>query len=338
MLNPIIYVTFHQDFRRAFKYLLCLQCSTMGSRLRAEAYISQYGGSLGGGGGGGHLNNSTGNGASNGTNGTKGVGGASKATLRANASWGQLDERIITHGGFGEREQPTANRDHQDNHHPHNPHPHLFQGGQNRPRAQFQQQQNQQSQQQQPLFSSHAGDTSTTAEEDEEDGVEGRINGLPPLLPPETSFFPSQMTAAVKEYELQSLPPTTAAFNVTGNSSGGGGGGIPVSLLVTTTFALTHTTTTTSARMPLPPPPPSSAAAAAAEPVIAIADAELTGDLEQEPVTGEYLNHPNSIDTTEELKNGGGVGVVGVSIDYNTISIEIDPKSHQATITRNSLS
>lgn len=334
MLNPIIYVTFHQDFRRAFKYLLCLQCSTMGSRLRAEAYISQYGGSLGGGAGGGHLNNSTGNGASNGTNGTKGVGGgASKATLRANASWGQLDERIITHGGFGERE--PINRDHHDNHHPHHPHP-LFQGGQNRPRAQFQQQIQQQSQQQQPLFSSHAGDTSTTAEEDEEDGVEGRINGLPPLLPPETSFFPSQITAAaVKEYELQSLPPTTAAFNVTGNNSGGGGG-IPVSLLVTTTFALTHTTTTTSARMPLPPPPPSSAAAA--EPVIAIADAELTSDLEQEPVTGEYLNHPNSIDTTEELKNGGGVGVVGVSIDYNTISIEIDPKSHQATITRNSLS
>lgn len=43
MLNPIIYVTFHQDFRRAFKYLLCCQCSTMGSRLRAEAYLSQYG-------------------------------------------------------------------------------------------------------------------------------------------------------------------------------------------------------------------------------------------------------------------------------------------------------
>ncbi|CAG2163032.1 unnamed protein product [Oppiella nova] len=43
MLNPIIYVTFHQDFRRAFKYLLCLQCATMGSRLRQEAYQSQYG-------------------------------------------------------------------------------------------------------------------------------------------------------------------------------------------------------------------------------------------------------------------------------------------------------
>ena len=47
MLNPIIYVTFHQDFRRAFKHLLCFQCSSLGSRLRAEAYRSQYGGSHG---------------------------------------------------------------------------------------------------------------------------------------------------------------------------------------------------------------------------------------------------------------------------------------------------
>ena len=45
MLNPIIYVTFHQDFRQAFKYLLCLQCATMGVRLRQEAYQSQYGSS-----------------------------------------------------------------------------------------------------------------------------------------------------------------------------------------------------------------------------------------------------------------------------------------------------
>ena len=86
MLNPIIYVTFHQDFRRAFKYLLCLQCSTMGSRLRAEAYISQYGGSLG------HLNNS--NGGANGTN-KSGVRSTNKNTLRANASWGQLDEKVV---------------------------------------------------------------------------------------------------------------------------------------------------------------------------------------------------------------------------------------------------
>ncbi|KAH9417363.1 5-hydroxytryptamine receptor 7 [Dermatophagoides pteronyssinus] len=42
MLNPIIYVTFHQDFRRAFKYLLCFQCRSMGTRLREEAYLSQY--------------------------------------------------------------------------------------------------------------------------------------------------------------------------------------------------------------------------------------------------------------------------------------------------------
>lgn len=43
-LNPVIYVTFHQDFRQAFRYLLCCQCSTMGTRLRQEAYQSQFGG------------------------------------------------------------------------------------------------------------------------------------------------------------------------------------------------------------------------------------------------------------------------------------------------------
>ncbi|RWS27206.1 5-hydroxytryptamine receptor 1-like protein [Leptotrombidium deliense] len=43
MLNPIIYVTFHQDFRKAFRYLLCLQCRTMDTRLREEAYQTQYG-------------------------------------------------------------------------------------------------------------------------------------------------------------------------------------------------------------------------------------------------------------------------------------------------------
>ncbi|RWS01106.1 5-hydroxytryptamine receptor 1-like protein, partial [Dinothrombium tinctorium] len=43
MLNPIIYVTFHQDFRKAFRYLLCLQCRTMNTRLREEAYQTQYG-------------------------------------------------------------------------------------------------------------------------------------------------------------------------------------------------------------------------------------------------------------------------------------------------------
>lgn len=45
MLNPIIYVTFHQDFRQAFKYLLCFQCSSMGTRLRQEAYQHQFGNS-----------------------------------------------------------------------------------------------------------------------------------------------------------------------------------------------------------------------------------------------------------------------------------------------------
>lgn len=43
MLNPIIYVTFHQDFRKAFRYLLCFQCASMGTRLREEAFQSQYG-------------------------------------------------------------------------------------------------------------------------------------------------------------------------------------------------------------------------------------------------------------------------------------------------------
>ena len=43
MLNPIIYVTFHQDFRRAFRYLLCLQCATLDTRMREEAYQNQYG-------------------------------------------------------------------------------------------------------------------------------------------------------------------------------------------------------------------------------------------------------------------------------------------------------
>lgn len=45
MLNPIIYVTFHQDFRKAFKYLLCFKCSSLGARLREEAYQSQFGSS-----------------------------------------------------------------------------------------------------------------------------------------------------------------------------------------------------------------------------------------------------------------------------------------------------
>ncbi len=43
MLNPIIYVTFHQDFRKAFRYLLCFQCASLGTRLREEAFQSQYG-------------------------------------------------------------------------------------------------------------------------------------------------------------------------------------------------------------------------------------------------------------------------------------------------------
>jgi hypothetical protein len=43
MLNPIIYVTFHQDFRRAFKYILLCRCKAMKSSMRKEAYHVQYG-------------------------------------------------------------------------------------------------------------------------------------------------------------------------------------------------------------------------------------------------------------------------------------------------------
>jgi hypothetical protein len=42
MLNPIIYVTFHQDFRRAFKELLRCHCSTLNSRLRDDYYLRTY--------------------------------------------------------------------------------------------------------------------------------------------------------------------------------------------------------------------------------------------------------------------------------------------------------
>lgn len=272
MLNPIIYVTFHQDFRRAFKYLLCLQCSTMGSRLRAEAYISQYGGSLAG---GHHLNgNNNNNGATNGKGGTA----SSRATLRANASWGQLDERIVAHGGFGETHD----------HH--------------KPRAQFQQTFNSiPNNQQLPLFPNEL--SGSTAGEESDDFVVTSSS-----CPPVTG----------REYELTSLPsPSANNSTVTGN-------GIPVSLLVTT-FALTHTTTTTSARMP-----PSSASSS----TIAIADAEGDDDL-VEPVTGEYINHPNSIDTASFVSVPEDLNAANA---YASISIEIDPKSHQATITRSSIS
>ncbi|XP_023218176.1 5-hydroxytryptamine receptor 1-like isoform X1 [Centruroides sculpturatus] len=43
MLNPIIYMTFHQDFRRSFKEILLFRCSTVNKRFREQAYRSQYG-------------------------------------------------------------------------------------------------------------------------------------------------------------------------------------------------------------------------------------------------------------------------------------------------------
>lgn len=43
MLNPIIYVTFHQDFRKSFKEMLCFRCHLVNETFREEAYRDQYG-------------------------------------------------------------------------------------------------------------------------------------------------------------------------------------------------------------------------------------------------------------------------------------------------------
>lgn len=43
LLNPIIYVTFHHDFRNAFKHLLCLRCMTINEHIRKDEYKSHYG-------------------------------------------------------------------------------------------------------------------------------------------------------------------------------------------------------------------------------------------------------------------------------------------------------
>ena len=43
LLNPIIYVTFHHDFRNAFKHLLCLRCMTINEHIRKDEYKSQFG-------------------------------------------------------------------------------------------------------------------------------------------------------------------------------------------------------------------------------------------------------------------------------------------------------
>ncbi|XP_076372037.1 5-hydroxytryptamine receptor 1-like isoform X2 [Tachypleus tridentatus] len=42
MMNPIIYVTFHHDFRRTFKELLCLRCSTVNATMRQESAFVYY--------------------------------------------------------------------------------------------------------------------------------------------------------------------------------------------------------------------------------------------------------------------------------------------------------
>ncbi|GIZ04643.1 5-hydroxytryptamine receptor 1 [Caerostris extrusa] len=43
MLNPIIYVTFHQDFRKSFREMLCFRCHLVNETFREEAYRDQYG-------------------------------------------------------------------------------------------------------------------------------------------------------------------------------------------------------------------------------------------------------------------------------------------------------
>ena len=42
-LNPVIYATFHADFRRPFREIICLRCKTLDSLMREEYYNEQYG-------------------------------------------------------------------------------------------------------------------------------------------------------------------------------------------------------------------------------------------------------------------------------------------------------
>ncbi|CAL8109985.1 unnamed protein product [Orchesella dallaii] len=43
-LNPVIYATLNRDFRRPFREILCLRCSTLDDLMRREFYDHQYGG------------------------------------------------------------------------------------------------------------------------------------------------------------------------------------------------------------------------------------------------------------------------------------------------------
>lgn len=43
LLNPIIYVTFHRDFRNAFKHLLCLRCLSINEHIRRDEYNDRCG-------------------------------------------------------------------------------------------------------------------------------------------------------------------------------------------------------------------------------------------------------------------------------------------------------
>lgn len=43
MLNPVIYATFHKDFRKPFKEILCFRCGSLKEMMREEYYHFQYG-------------------------------------------------------------------------------------------------------------------------------------------------------------------------------------------------------------------------------------------------------------------------------------------------------
>lgn len=42
-LNPVIYATLNRDFRKPFREILCLRCSTLDDMMRREFYHQQYG-------------------------------------------------------------------------------------------------------------------------------------------------------------------------------------------------------------------------------------------------------------------------------------------------------
>ncbi|KAI2804497.1 5-hydroxytryptamine receptor 7 [Blomia tropicalis] len=273
MLNPIIYVTFHQDFRRAFKYLLCLQCSTMGSRLRAEAYISQYGGNL--------SYHNTANSACNSTNlngSPMGQSYTKQKTLRAN--WRPLYQQ--------------AQKDHQR----FDAIPVRFEG-----------------------ISNTVDNSRRSITFDEQHQQNDRQ-------------CTDMDTIVVKEYELQNISPSSPSVSSETNGTIVPESGIPVSLRVTTTFALTNTSTTTSALI-----------GSSNGNITSFGEQRSTQSSSTTPLNVECVassdvnenglelttNSP-TITTTTANNNNNNNGYI-----IEDLSIRIDPLSHEATITRNTI-